>query len=61
MMNEITSKYIREMIDGYDKDKLTIATVCSHTSLQIFNGAKKFGVRSLGNMPHNHGVRTGCV
>ncbi len=40
MISKITDEYIHEMIDGYDIDDLTIATVCSHTSLQIFNGAK---------------------
>jgi 5-formaminoimidazole-4-carboxamide-1-(beta)-D-ribofuranosyl 5'-monophosphate synthetase len=33
---------------GYDPGKLTIATVCSHSSLQIFNGARKEGFRTLG-------------
>jgi 5-formaminoimidazole-4-carboxamide-1-(beta)-D-ribofuranosyl 5'-monophosphate synthetase len=32
----------------YDPGKLTIATVCSHSSLQIFNGARKEGFRTLG-------------
>ena len=40
MTDEITEDYIRDMVEDYDKDYLTIATVCSHTSLQIFNGAK---------------------
>ena len=39
---------IRGILAGYDKKKLTIATVCSHSSLQIFNGAKKEGFRTLG-------------
>jgi len=39
-MGKITDEYIHEMTDRYDKDDLTFATVCSHTSLQIFNGAK---------------------
>lgn len=33
---------------GYDKEDLTIVTVCSHSSLQIFHGAKKEGFRTLG-------------
>jgi 5-formaminoimidazole-4-carboxamide-1-(beta)-D-ribofuranosyl 5'-monophosphate synthetase len=32
----------------YDQDELTIATICSHTALQIFNGARKEGFRTLG-------------
>ena len=39
---------IRKIVEGYDKDKLTIATVCSHTSLQIFDGARKEGFRTMG-------------
>lgn len=39
---------ISDMLTSYDKKKLTIATVCSHTSLQIFNGAKKEGFKTLG-------------
>ncbi|HEV8359047.1 MAG TPA: formate--phosphoribosylaminoimidazolecarboxamide ligase [Candidatus Thermoplasmatota archaeon] len=33
---------------GYDPGKLTIATVCSHSSLQIFHGARQEGFRTLG-------------
>lgn len=39
---------IPEILRGYDKDNITIATVCSHSSLQIFHGAKKEGFRTLG-------------
>lgn len=39
---------ILKILDEYDKDKLTVATLCSHSSLQIFNGAKKEGYRTLG-------------
>ncbi|UCF08725.1 MAG: formate--phosphoribosylaminoimidazolecarboxamide ligase [Thermoplasmata archaeon] len=35
-------------LKNYDKTDLTIATLCSHTSLQIFNGARKEGFRTLG-------------
>jgi 5-formaminoimidazole-4-carboxamide-1-(beta)-D-ribofuranosyl 5'-monophosphate synthetase len=35
-------------IESYDRDNLVIATLCSHTSLQIFNGAKKEGFKTLG-------------
>jgi len=44
----MTKKIIRDMLAKYDKKKLTIATVCSHSSLQIFNGAKKEGFKTLG-------------
>lgn len=35
-------------LNGYDKDDLTIVTVCSHSSLQIFHGAKVEGFKTLG-------------
>jgi 5-formaminoimidazole-4-carboxamide-1-(beta)-D-ribofuranosyl 5'-monophosphate synthetase len=37
---------IRAILDGY-KD-ITVATVCSHSSLQIFHGARAEGFRTLG-------------
>jgi len=39
---------ITEMLSTYDTKNLTIATVCSHSSLQIFNGARKEGFKTLG-------------
>jgi len=39
---------INDMLTSYDKKNLTIATVCSHSSLQIFNGARKEGFKTLG-------------
>lgn len=36
------------ILESYDKKDITIATVCSHSSLQIFHGAKKEGFRTLG-------------
>jgi len=39
---------INDMLTSYDKKKLTIGTVCSHSSLQIFNGARKEGFKTLG-------------
>ncbi|MDH7507016.1 MAG: formate--phosphoribosylaminoimidazolecarboxamide ligase [Candidatus Thermoplasmatota archaeon] len=44
----MTKKNIRDILANYDKKNLTIATVCSHSSLQIFNGAKKEGFKTLG-------------
>ena len=38
---------IKDMLASYDKKNLTVATVCSHSSLQIFNGAKKEGLKTL--------------
>ena len=39
---------IDQILDGYDKKDLTIATLCSHSSLQIFHGARKMGFKTLG-------------
>jgi 5-formaminoimidazole-4-carboxamide-1-(beta)-D-ribofuranosyl 5'-monophosphate synthetase len=38
----------KNWLDQYDRNNLVIATLCSHTSLQIFDGAKKEGFRTLG-------------
>ena len=39
---------IDEILDGYDASDITIATLCSHSSLQIFHGARKMGFKTLG-------------
>jgi len=39
---------ITEILEGYDLDRLTVATACSHTSLQLFHGARKEGLQTLG-------------
>lgn len=39
---------IEEIISSYDKKNISIATACSHSSLQIFNGARREGFRSIG-------------
>ncbi|HID26017.1 MAG TPA: formate--phosphoribosylaminoimidazolecarboxamide ligase [Thermoplasmata archaeon] len=39
---------ISELLSTYDKSNLVIATVCSHSSLQIFYGARKEGFKTLG-------------
>ena len=44
----MAKKNVHDMLTSYDKKNLTIATVCSHSSLQIFNGAKKEGFKTLG-------------
>ena len=41
-------KMINDILATYDTKNITIATVCSHSSLQIFNGAKKEGFKTLG-------------
>ncbi|MCI2424756.1 formate--phosphoribosylaminoimidazolecarboxamide ligase [Candidatus Acetothermia bacterium] len=32
----------------YDKEKIAITTICSHSSLQIFHGARQEGFRTIG-------------
>jgi 5-formaminoimidazole-4-carboxamide-1-(beta)-D-ribofuranosyl 5'-monophosphate synthetase len=44
----MTKININDMLTSYDKKNLTIGTVCSHSSLQIFNGAKKEGFKTIG-------------
>ena len=39
---------IEDIVRGYDKNSLAVTTACSHSSLQIFNGARKEGLRSIG-------------
>ncbi|MEM0352690.1 MAG: formate--phosphoribosylaminoimidazolecarboxamide ligase [Sulfolobales archaeon] len=38
---------VSELLEGYDLDRLTIATLASHSSLQIAHGAKKEGFSTL--------------
>ncbi len=44
----ITKNEIYRILENYDKDKITIATICSHSALQIFFGAKQEGFKTLG-------------
>jgi len=44
----MTDINIDGMLANYDKKDITICTVCSHSSLQIFNGARKEGFKTLG-------------
>ena len=39
---------IDQILDGYDTSNITLATLCSHSSLQIFHGARKMGFKTLG-------------
>jgi len=43
----ISKEDIHKVLEGYDKKKLTIATIGSHTALQIMKGAKDEGFRTL--------------
>ena len=44
----IAKEEIWEILDGYDKENITIATICSHSSLQIFHGARLEGFKTMG-------------
>ncbi|MFH1578825.1 MAG: formate--phosphoribosylaminoimidazolecarboxamide ligase [Thermoplasmatota archaeon] len=44
----VSKDRIDSIIEGYDKDNLVVATACSHTSLQIFDGARKEGLKTMG-------------
>lgn len=44
----IPKEEILEIFNGYDKRDLTIATICSHSSLQIFHGARLEGFKTIG-------------
>ncbi len=44
----ISKEEISEILKGYDKKNITIATICSHSSLQIFHGARQEGFETLG-------------
>ncbi|MCX8194712.1 MAG: formate--phosphoribosylaminoimidazolecarboxamide ligase [Candidatus Micrarchaeota archaeon] len=39
---------IRQILSAYDKKKIKIATICSHTALQIFHGARLEGIKTIG-------------
>jgi len=43
----ISREKIAEIVTGYDSRKLTVATIGSHSALQIFHGAKQEGLRCL--------------
>jgi 5-formaminoimidazole-4-carboxamide-1-(beta)-D-ribofuranosyl 5'-monophosphate synthetase len=45
-LGKIKKNDIMDVLNGYDKDNITIATLGSHTSLHILNGAKKEGFRT---------------
>ncbi len=44
----VPKERIREILDDYDKGDIVVATLCSHSSLQIFHGARMEGFKTLG-------------
>ena len=47
-MPMISREEIQEILKRYDKKNIRIATLCSHSSLQIFHGAKQEGFKTIG-------------
>ncbi|NYB27539.1 MAG: formate--phosphoribosylaminoimidazolecarboxamide ligase [Methanobacteriaceae archaeon] len=45
-MSKINRQEILDILDGYDKEDITIATLGSHSSLHMFQGAKTEGFRT---------------
>ncbi len=45
-MSKIDRQGILDVLDGYDKEDITIATLGSHSSLHMFQGAKKEGFKT---------------
>ncbi len=50
---DITREKIHSILSGYDKKKLKLATICSHTALQIFHGARQEGIKTIGICTQN--------
>ncbi len=48
---------VADWLEGYDTKDLTIATAVSHSSLQIFHGAKQEGFRTVGITAGSRDVR----
>ena len=45
-MGEVKKEDILEILSKYDKDEITLATLGSHTSLHILQGAKEEGLHA---------------
>lgn len=43
----IKKEYIQELVKEYDKDNLSIATIGSHSALNILKGAEEIGLNSI--------------
>jgi len=44
----ISKSEINEVLGRYNPDKISICTICSHTALQIFHGARLEGFKTIG-------------
>ena len=45
-MSKVNRDEILDILEGYSKEEITVATLGSHTSLHILNGAKREGFRT---------------
>ena len=44
----ISKSDIEEVLSQYNTDEVSICTICSHTALQIFHGARAEGFKTIG-------------
>lgn len=44
----MTKEQIDRVVEGYDKKDIRIGTICSHSALQIFHGARQEGFKTIG-------------
>ena len=44
----INKNQIDDILSSYDKSKIEITTICSHSALQIFHGARREGFKTIG-------------
>lgn len=44
----ISKSDIEQILRRYDTDNISICTICSHTALQIFHGARQEGFKTIG-------------
>ncbi|MCX8175044.1 MAG: formate--phosphoribosylaminoimidazolecarboxamide ligase [Candidatus Micrarchaeota archaeon] len=44
----VSRETIRQILSSYEPRKIKIATICSHTALQIFHGARQEGIKTVG-------------
>ena len=49
----ISKEEIWDILKGYDLQRISLATICSHSALQIFHGAKLEGFRTIGICPRD--------
>ncbi len=50
----IAREEIANVLKGYNKKEIRIATICSHTALQIFHGARQEGIKTIGICLKDH-------